>query len=180
MADAEWYYVGHYGQLGPLTLDQMMELVQDGVIDADTYVWRPSMSDWLRAAGVPQLAPHLVSGSIYSDVPVATPPPLPSARLQTTLTPSVQNLGTTSLYGPTNWSMLEAQMPKSDKSRIVAGLLNFIPGVGRIYLGYMVHGFLQMFLAFACGIGWPWSIIDGIVMLCGGVKYDGYGRKLDD
>src|SRR5579859_2938673 len=39
----EWYYIGHYGQLGPLTREQIDELVTGGVISRDTYVWRAGM-----------------------------------------------------------------------------------------------------------------------------------------
>lgn len=69
---------------------------------------------------------------------------------------------------------------RSDRSRIAAGILNLvIPGVGRMYLGYMAHGVLQLILSL-CGVGYIWSIIDGIIILTGGVKLDGYGRRLMD
>jgi hypothetical protein len=70
---------------------------------------------------------------------------------------------------------------KSDRSRTAAGILQIVlPGVGRMYLGYLAYGIIQLFLAIFCGVGWIWSIIDGIVMLSGGVRLDGYGRQLVD
>jgi len=73
-------------------------------------------------------------------------------------------------------------MVKSNKSRVAAGLLQiFIPGVGRMYLGYAAYGVVQFVLSIAtCGVLWLWSLIDGIIMLTGGLKLDGYGRVLDD
>lgn len=71
-------------------------------------------------------------------------------------------------------------MPRSDKSRTTGGVLQLIvPGIGRIYLGYPAIGVLQLILT-PCGVGWLWSIIDGVIILAGGVRMDGYGRQLND
>ena len=78
------------------------------------------------------------------------------------------------------WQTVGIAAPLSDKNRTVAGLLNFLPGFGRFYLGYAAHGALQLFTAMMCGVGFIWSIIDGIYILAGGVKFDGYGRRLED
>src|SRR5437868_3694699 len=53
---ADWYYIGHYGQLGPLTFEQVEELVQGGVIGRDTFVWRHGLSDWQAADRVTELS----------------------------------------------------------------------------------------------------------------------------
>lgn len=162
---AEWYYVGNYGQLGPLALDQMKELIEDGVIDRETYVWRAGMGDWRKAIDVTELAGSF--GSVSS-----TPPPFgsPSYGLapQAVSTPSLH-------YG--GW--MEA-VAVSDKKRVNAAILSLIPGFGRFYLGYAAHGALQLLTAFLCGIGFIWSWVDGLIMLMGGIKYDGYGRVLKD
>ena len=73
-------------------------------------------------------------------------------------------------------------MARSDKSRTVAGILQIlIPGAGRIYLGYAALGVIQLFLAiFTCMLLHVWSIIDGILILSGEVRIDGYGRSMDD
>src|SRR5687768_11065877 len=76
---ADWYYIGHYGQLGPLTLEQMDELVQGGVIGHDTYVWRSGMTDWLHAATVNELSSSFSAGAAFNSPP---PPPMPSASSQ--------------------------------------------------------------------------------------------------
>lgn len=69
---------------------------------------------------------------------------------------------------------------RSDRNRILAGILQFIiPGIGRLYLGYAAIGVMQLLLTCFL-IGAIWSVIDGIVMLAGGVKLDGYGRVLSD
>jgi TM2 domain-containing membrane protein YozV len=72
----------------------------------------------------------------------------------------------------------EAYVIVSDKNRVLAGVLNFIPGFGRFYLGYSSIGLLQFMLTPCFGIGWIWSIIDGVGILAGACPEDGYGRQI--
>lgn len=74
-------------------------------------------------------------------------------------------------------------MPYSDKSKMVAGLLNLllpfvgICGVGRFYTGHIGLGVAQLLLGWlTCGI---WPLVDGILMLMGKVP-DAQGRPLRD
>jgi len=74
-------------------------------------------------------------------------------------------------------------MPFSDKSKMVAGLLQIglpllgICGVGRFYTGHIGLGIAQFLLGWlTCGI---WPLIDGIMMLMGKVT-DAQGRPLRD
>ena len=69
---AEWYYIGHYGQLGPLTREQMDELIEGGVVERTSYVWRTGMAEWLTADSVPDLA-----STFKAAAPFASPPPPP-------------------------------------------------------------------------------------------------------
>ena len=57
-------------------------------------------------------------------------------------------------------------IPYSDKSKLVAGLLQIlIPiGIGRFYIGDTKIGLLQLVLSL-CGVGIIWAFIDGIIML---------------
>ena len=69
---------------------------------------------------------------------------------------------------------------RSDRSRALAGVLQLIfPGIGRIYLGYSAIGVLQL-VSSLCFFGYIWSIIDGIIILTGGVRIDGFGRPMGD
>ena len=179
---AEWYYVGHYGQLGPLTLEQMKELATDGVITQETYVWRSGMSDWSHAESVGDLKSVLGLTGLAPPAFPNLPPPTPVGPHA--VSPAMgQGYGSYSAApAPSGWQYIQAHAPKSDKNKITAGLLNLLlPGVGRLYLGYMAHGVLQIFVTvMTCGVGILWPIIDGIYILAGGVKLDGYGRRLED
>jgi len=59
-------------------------------------------------------------------------------------------------------------IPYSDKSKIVAGLLQIlIPlGIGRFYIGDNKTGVLQLVVTLiTCGIGALWPFVDGIIIL---------------
>lgn len=164
----DWYYIGHYGQLGPLTRDQIDELIAAEVISRETYVWKAGMSDWIPAAGVVELAQQFANST-----PSMSPPPPPGPSLpRQNAAPDPSSMVAT--YPRTITTL------KSDKSRLVSGVLQLlIPGVGRMYLGYGAYGVLQLVFSL-CGVGWLWSVIDGVYILAGGVKYDGYGRRLGE
>ncbi|MEU8000500.1 TM2 domain-containing protein [Catellatospora sp. NPDC049111] len=91
--------------------------------------------------------------------------------------------------------------PVSDKSKVVAGLLQMLPGfllglggIGRLYAGHTTLGILQLgatlvgWASFWCGIFlilplfiyaavWLWFVIDGIILMAGN-PVDGQGRPL--
>ncbi|MFF0490847.1 NINE protein [Nocardia sp. NPDC004068] len=64
--------------------------------------------------------------------------------------------------------------PYSDKSKLVAALLQFFLGffgVGRFYLGYPGIGVAQLVVSVVtCGVGHIWGIIDGVMILTGKVR----------
>ncbi|WP_229675644.1 NINE protein [Hoyosella rhizosphaerae] len=73
----------------------------------------------------------------------------------------------------------ETEEPYSSKSRVAVGVLNiFLPGVGRLYSGRLALGLLQLAAAIlTCGIGWLWSVTDGILVLING-STDNDGQPL--
>ena len=72
-------------------------------------------------------------------------------------------------------------LPYSDKSKLVAGLLQIlIPlGLGRFYMGQTGLGVAQLVVTLVtCGIGAVWPFIDGIVILVSDAPKDADGRVL--
>jgi hypothetical protein len=181
---ATWYYVGSFGQLGPLTKEQLEELIEGGVIEKQTYVWRPGMSDWLPASSIPELF-----AAFREMEPFAAPPPSP-APMQTMPSMPAGNSPSVAFPGPANAQyprpaygyQMPANIARSDKSRTLSGILQLlVPGVGRIYMGYSALGVIQLVAALmTCGALHVWSIIDGVLILSGQVRLDGYGRALED
>ena len=75
--------------------------------------------------------------------------------------------------------------PLSDKSKIVAGLLQLlsligIGGIGRIYIGDTGVGIAQLLVGWlTCGIGLIWPIVDAVLIFSDKV-HDPEGRPLND
>ncbi|WP_073949246.1 TM2 domain-containing protein [Streptomyces kebangsaanensis] len=68
--------------------------------------------------------------------------------------------------------------PYSDKSKIVAGVLQLTLGtlgIGRFYIGHVGIGLAQLFTCGGLGI---WSLVDGILLLTGNDTTDSQGRIL--
>ncbi len=74
-------------------------------------------------------------------------------------------------------------LPYSDKSKMVAGLLQIFLGsfgAGRFYTGHTGIAIAQIAVSWlTCGVGLIWPIIDGIMMMTGKVP-DSEGRPLRD
>ncbi len=71
-------------------------------------------------------------------------------------------------------------LPFSDKSKLVAGLLQvLIPiGIGRFYTGHTGLGVAQLLVTlFTCGVGAIWPFVDGIITLVSDPR-DATGRPL--
>lgn len=68
--------------------------------------------------------------------------------------------------------------PYSDKSKVVAGVLQLFLGgfgVGRFYTGHTGMALGQLFTCGGCGI---WALVDGIMLLAGNDATDAQGRVL--
>jgi hypothetical protein len=86
-------------------------------------------------------------------------------------------------YGGAPYGVDAYGQPLSDKSKLVAGLLQIFLStfaVGRFYLGYTNIALLQIGVTvLTCGIGALWPLIDGIMIIMGKVP-DAQGRPLRD
>jgi hypothetical protein len=94
--------------------------------------------------------------------------------------PAPQASSAVAPYGGAGYYGVDAYgRPLSDKSKLVAGLLEIFIGtlgIGRFYLGYTTIGVLQLVTFGGCGV---WSLIDGIFIITGKVP-DAQGRMLRD
>jgi len=73
-------------------------------------------------------------------------------------------------------------IPYSDKSKLVAGILQILLGglgIGRFYIGDTKIGVWQIVVTIlTCGIGAIWGLIDGIMILVNDNTTDAQGRPL--
>jgi hypothetical protein len=119
---------------------------------------------------------------LFDDLPRPAPPPQPVVALP----PTGPQYGPgypvpmpgPDVYAPYGREPITGQ-PYSDKSKVLAGLLQLLlpVGVGRLYTGHTGIGIAQLVLALFFGIGMIWAFIDGIVILAGRPT-DRYGRPL--
>lgn len=78
-----------------------------------------------------------------------------------------------------SYSRPQSNSNPETKSQILAGVLNIVlPGVGRIYAGYINLGVAQLVVGLLTGIGAIWSIIDGVLMLVANDMRDGDGNPM--
>jgi hypothetical protein len=54
---ARWFHLVGGERQGPVALADMRELVLEGSLEPDSYVWADGMPDWLHVRDVPALVP---------------------------------------------------------------------------------------------------------------------------
>ena len=108
------------------------------------------------------------------------PPPPPYGGYAPPPQPGAQYGGYPPPY-PAQFGVDPWGRPLSDKSKLVAGLLQIFLGtfgIGRFYLGYNGIAVAQLAVSLlTCGIGAIWPFVDGILILLGKVQ-DPSGRPL--
>ncbi|MGI5243976.1 hypothetical protein [Dactylosporangium sp. CA-139066] len=163
------------------------------------------------AYGQPALPPPPMSAPPASGQPYSTAyqmPPVSGAPVSGGYDPYGQAAYAQAAAYPVPIAMAQAYdpltgQPYSDKSKLVAGLLQLLPaivflvgGIGRLYAGNIALGVTQLILSITvgwlcviCGLFllgvpfiiagglWLWFVIDGIMMLAGR-PVDGQGRPL--
>ena len=67
----EWYFVRDGAQMGPVTVEELSQMIADGEVTATDLVWKEGMSRWQQAVTQRELFPH--------PVPPAYAPPPPAA-----------------------------------------------------------------------------------------------------
>ncbi len=57
MAGNEWYYAQDNRQLGPVTMEALIEMIRQGHVQPTDLVWTESMTEWRAVSSVPALMP---------------------------------------------------------------------------------------------------------------------------
>jgi TM2 domain-containing membrane protein YozV len=173
-----WYYVGSHGQIGPLTAEQIIELIQVNVVEPSTLVWNAGWSDWRPAKSAIEFENSFAAMASINPPPTPAPPAVPTYA--TPYHASPYNAVPMQTPPPCPYSPMFQGSVAPNKSRLLAGLLQlFVPGVGRMYLGHVNLGIMQL-VAFilTCGLFYLWTVIDAIYIFAGGVKNDASGNPL--
>lgn len=139
--------------------------------------------DWTKPA--PSGYPPPPTG--YEPPPAYPPPPPPAYEPPPAYPPPPAGYGVPPGYG---FDPVTGE-PLSDKSKVIAGLLQLLGlvgvlGVGRMYMGQIAFGLAQLLgciavMVVTCGFGAVlpvvWGIVDTIILLTGSPR-DQYGRLL--
>lgn len=131
---------------------------------------RMSVPDYDRRTGVLTTAQTVGElRGLFADLPA----PWPRALVPVTQYPA---------YGqyPPPWGPGGLAAGYSDKSKLIAGLLQILVpiGIGRFYTGHVGLGIAQLAVTIVtCGLGALWPFIDGILILVNGGT-DAQGRPL--
>lgn len=67
----QWFYVLEERQIGPVGRDQLIRLVERGIVQSDTFVWREGLQDWVEARRVKFLPFQVASAASPVKVAVA-------------------------------------------------------------------------------------------------------------
>lgn len=57
---SQYYAVIDNKQAGPLTVDELSQLITRGLVTGDTLLWRPGMSGWAQAKNVPEAYKYIL------------------------------------------------------------------------------------------------------------------------
>lgn len=55
MADRKWYYLQENEQVGPVSREDLMRLLQEGTLAPDVFVWSEGLAQWQPASAIPEL-----------------------------------------------------------------------------------------------------------------------------
>jgi hypothetical protein len=67
---AEWYYTTNKQQMGPVSLEELRQLANNGVVQPADLVWREGMSDWVRASTQALFLEDRWGGALDSGLPM--------------------------------------------------------------------------------------------------------------
>lgn len=157
-----WYYIKNETQQGPISEGELTGLMANGILTAETLVWKEGMADWQPARACPFFTPP----------PPGSPPPLPQ---KTNNTPYAVNLDTsldflphllgllTGFIGPLIL-LLCAQQPSAKRHAREA--LNWQLSL----LLYMVAGFVLMFVVVGFFLIFAVAILDLVFCIIASIK----------
>ncbi len=130
-----WYYVEAGKQAGPVTDEQLQQLIRNGTVRADTLVWREGMANWQPYAQVNPGAVAVASGAVpnLASAPVAGGAIVCCECARTFPPDSVIRYGD-------RWVCAECKPLFLQKLREGA----ILPGAGLVYAGFWIRALAKL------------------------------------
>jgi len=121
----EWFYARGDMQRGPVSEDELRDLINNGIIAAETRVWREGMEDWLPVSQVSELADRFLKkaeeSGAESDGAVETREDSPASSASSSATDEVARRGSEPVFG--GGSLSSEPMPPDYTSQAITGLI---------------------------------------------------------
>jgi len=143
--EKRWFvYIGDHHE-GPLSVPEVFDKKQKGLILPESYVWREGMADWLMLSQVPELtqalealapAPVAVNAVSESAAPSQSDAPAPEAV--TSGKPS-EEAGSVAIPEPTS-SAAPAKKPNAMAKKLAIGLISGVGLLALLSLGILAAG----------------------------------------
>lgn len=70
---AAWYYVQNNDRLGPVSEEQLKQLLINGPLTAQSYIWRKGFENWSKAAEVAEFSTIFAPAVEEDDIPALSP-----------------------------------------------------------------------------------------------------------
>lgn len=131
-----WYYVQGSDRVGPIDRDQLSTLVEQKVLNADSYIWRKGFDNWKKFREVDEVSDILNRGMTQAPNMPEMPAPIKRVEIDWNKIKPTDKIFTIKIgldrdadeteYGPFN---LEQMQMMFDETRINAKTLVFAPGM---------------------------------------------------
>lgn len=178
-----WYYCEAGRVMGPLSEQEVLAAVDEGLLPPEAPVWTAGMTAWAPLGATTEFFQRF-SQSERQEARRQMPPDLPPLPVTGDPSPAPVYPQT---YPPQNVPLVQMNFgPQyqpypagyAPKNKITAGLLAFFLGslgIHRFYLGYSGIGLTMLLITICtCGYGGiitgPWALIEGILCLTGSMN----------
>ena len=128
-----WYYVRGRERVGPISQQELEELVANGDLMAESYVWRKGFENWRKLGTVDELKSLLEKDNKVENIPQISNEPreinwenLPEDRRMFSIKIGLDRGGEEKEYGPFNLKELQRAY---EEHRINEKTLVFVPGM---------------------------------------------------